>query len=68
MAYKYGKTFKKDGKMVRYRYTDGKKSTKKLVAVKCGSTAVDGVIVDDENPKQPIIHFVCESCGTEWVE
>jgi len=35
---------------------------------KCGSTAVDGVIVDDENPKQPIIHFVCESCGTEWVE
>ncbi len=31
MAYKHGKTFKKDGKMVRYRYTDGKKSTKKLV-------------------------------------
>jgi len=30
---KYGKTFKKDGKLVRYRYTDGKKSTKKLVAV-----------------------------------
>jgi hypothetical protein len=33
MAYKYGKTFKKNGKLVRYRYTDGKKSTKKLVAV-----------------------------------
>jgi len=32
MAYNYGKTFKKDGKLVRYRYTDGKKSTKKLVA------------------------------------
>jgi len=33
MAYKYGKTFKKNGKLVRYRYTDGKKSTKTLVAV-----------------------------------
>jgi hypothetical protein len=33
MAYNYGKSFKKDGKMVRYRYTDKKKSTKKLVAV-----------------------------------
>ena len=33
MGYKYGKTFKKDGKLVRYRYVDGKKSTKKLVAV-----------------------------------
>ena len=32
MAYNYGKAFKKDGKMVRYRYTDKKKSTKKLVA------------------------------------
>jgi hypothetical protein len=31
MAYKHGKTFKKDGKMVRYRYTNGVKSTKKLV-------------------------------------
>jgi len=31
MAYNYGKTFKKDGKSVRYRYTDKKKSTKKLV-------------------------------------
>lgn len=31
MAYKYGKTFKKNGKLVRYRYTDGKKSTKTLV-------------------------------------
>lgn len=29
--YNYGKTFKKDGKNVRYRYTNGKKSTKKLV-------------------------------------
>ena len=32
MAYKHGKTFKKNGKLVRYRYTNGKKSTKKLVA------------------------------------
>jgi hypothetical protein len=32
MAYNYGKTFKKDGKLVRYRYTDKKKSTKKLVS------------------------------------
>ena len=31
--YNYGKTFKKNGKLVRYRYTDKKKSTKKLVAV-----------------------------------
>ncbi len=31
MAYNYGKTFKKDGKSVRYRYTNKKKSTKKLV-------------------------------------
>jgi len=30
--YNYGKTFKKDGKLVRYRYTDKKKSTKKLVS------------------------------------
>ena len=35
---------------------------------KCGSHAIDGVIVDDTDKKQPIIHFVCESCGTEWVE
>jgi len=34
MAYKYGKTFKKNGKLVCYRYTNGKKSTKKLVAAK----------------------------------
>lgn len=33
MAYNYGKTFKKNGKLVRYRYTNGKKSTKKLVSV-----------------------------------
>jgi len=31
--YNYGKTFKKDGKLVCYRYTNKKKSTKKLVAV-----------------------------------
>ncbi len=30
--YNYGKSFKKDGKMVRYRYTNKKKSTKKLVS------------------------------------
>ncbi len=34
MAYNYGKTFKKDGKLVRYRYTNKRKSTKKLVAAK----------------------------------
>jgi hypothetical protein len=34
MAYNYGKTFKKDGKTVRYRYTNKKKSSKKLVQVK----------------------------------
>ena len=34
MAYNYGKTFKKNGKWVRYRYTNKKKSTKKLVAAK----------------------------------
>lgn len=32
--YNYGKTFKKNGKMVRYRYTNKRKSTKKLVAAK----------------------------------
>ena len=30
--YNYGRTFMKDGKAVRYRYTDKKKETKKLVA------------------------------------
>jgi hypothetical protein len=31
--YNYGKTFKhKNGKMIKYRYTNKKKSTKKLVA------------------------------------
>jgi len=30
--YNYGKTFTKDGKSVRYRYTNKKKSTKKLVS------------------------------------
>ena len=34
MAYNYGKTFKKNGKLVRYRYTNGRKSTKKLVSAK----------------------------------
>ena len=29
--YNYGKTFKKNGKMMRYRYTNRRKSTKKLV-------------------------------------
>ena len=33
MAYNYGKSFKKDGKMVRYRYTDKDPKSKKLVAV-----------------------------------
>jgi hypothetical protein len=37
MAYNYGKTFKKDGKNVRYRYTDKKASSKKLVPVKKNS-------------------------------
>lgn len=32
--YNYGKTFRKDGKLVRYRYTNGRKSTKKLVKVR----------------------------------
>ncbi len=30
--YNYGKKFKKNGKMMQYRYTNGKKSSKKLVA------------------------------------
>ena len=30
--YNYGKTFKKNGKMMRYRYTNKRKSSKKLVA------------------------------------
>lgn len=29
--YNYGKKFKKNGKMMQYRYTNGKKSSKKLV-------------------------------------
>ncbi len=33
MAYNYGKKFKKNGKLMQYRYTNGKKSTKKLVLV-----------------------------------
>jgi hypothetical protein len=36
--YTHGKTFKKDGKSVRYRYTDKDPKTKKLVAVKKTST------------------------------
>ncbi len=38
------------------------------VCPKCGSSKVNGCIIDDENPKQPIIHFVCEACDMEWVE
>jgi len=34
MAYNYGKKFKKNGKLMQYRYTNGKKSTKKLVLAK----------------------------------
>jgi len=30
MAYNYGKTFKKNGKLHRYRYTNKKKSSKTL--------------------------------------
>ncbi len=30
--YSYGRKFKKNGKMMQYRYTNGKKSTKKLVS------------------------------------
>lgn len=29
--YNYGKSFRKNGKLMRYRYTNGRKSTKKLV-------------------------------------
>ena len=32
--YKYGKKFKKNGRLVQYRYTNGRKSTKKLVNCK----------------------------------
>ena len=32
MADKFGKTFKKNGKMVCYLYKNGKKSSKKLVS------------------------------------
>ena len=31
--YTYGKSFRKNGKLVRYRYTNGRASSKKLVAV-----------------------------------
>lgn len=30
--YNYGKTFRKNGKLVRYRYTNRRKTTKKLVS------------------------------------
>jgi len=30
--YNYGRTFTKDGKRVRYRYTNRKRDTKKLVS------------------------------------
>lgn len=32
--YNYGKTFRKNGKLMRYRYTNKRKSTKKLVDAK----------------------------------
>jgi len=34
--YTYGKSFMKDGKLVRYRYTNGRKTSKKLVPGKKG--------------------------------
>jgi len=39
-----------------------------IMCPKCGSTKMDIYIVDDSNPKQPIVHCCCELCGTEWVE
>jgi len=38
-----------------------------MMCPKCDSNKVIGVIVD-ESDTQPIIHFVCEACGMEWVE
>jgi formate dehydrogenase maturation protein FdhE len=35
---------------------------------KCSSNRINSVLIDDTDPKQPIIHCVCENCGTEWVE
>ena len=32
--YTYGKKFKKNGKLMQYRYTNGKKSSKKLVTAR----------------------------------
>lgn len=32
--YTYGKKFKKNGRMYHYRYTNGRKSSKKLVRVR----------------------------------
>ena len=34
----------------------------------CASNKVSGVVIDEVDENQPIIHFVCEQCGTEWVE
>lgn len=34
--YNYGKKFKRNGKLVQYRYTNGRKSSKKLVPAKKG--------------------------------
>ncbi len=50
----------------RKRQTNAVRSD--IVCPKCGSHSVEGIIVDDVDPKQPIIHYICESCGTEWVE
>ncbi len=35
---------------------------------KCGSNHIQSTLIDDSDPKQPIIHCVCESCDLEWVE
>ena len=45
--YNYGKTFKKNGKLMRYRYTNKRKSSKKLVAVKWQRMNRDAL---DESP------------------
>jgi formate dehydrogenase maturation protein FdhE len=50
----------------------GKKRTaaegSKDMCPKCGSNKVSATIVDETDPKQPIIHCICESCDLEWVE
>jgi uncharacterized Zn finger protein len=34
---------------------------------KCSSNKIAGVVIEDD-PKQPIVHYLCEACGYEWVE